>query len=103
MSSNGHAPVVPVSTYVTIFVSLLVLTAATYYVATIDFGWMNTPIALAVALLKASLVVIYFMGVRYNTPLTKTVVVAGFFWLFILFGLTMNDYLTRDWIGVLGR
>ena len=77
--------------------------AATYVVATHDFGVMNTPIALAVALLKASLVVIYFMGVRYNTPLTKVVVVAGFFWLFILFGLTLNDYLTRAWMGVAGR
>jgi hypothetical protein len=43
------------------------------------------------------------MGVRYNTPLTKVVVVAGFFWLFILFGLGMSDYLTRPWIGVPGR
>jgi len=95
--------ITPVRTYVTIFLALLVLTAATYFVATQDFGWMNTPIALAVALLKASLVVIYFMGVRYNTPLTKVVVVGGFFWLFILFGLTLNDYLTRSWMGVPGR
>ena len=95
--------ITPVRTYVTIFLALLVLTAATYLVATQDFGWMNTPIALAVALLKASLVVIYFMGVRYNTPLTKVVVVGGFFWLFILFGLTLNDYLTRSWMGVPGR
>ena len=101
--STGHAPITPVSTYVAIFVSLLVLTAATYIVATFDFGWLNTPIALAVALVKASLVIIYFMGVRYNTPLTKLVVVAGFFWLVILFGLTMNDYVTRDWLGVAGR
>ena len=43
------------------------------------------------------------MGVRYNTPLTKVVVVAGFFWLLILFGLRLNDYLTRAWIGVPGR
>ncbi len=49
------------------------------------------------------LVVIYFMGLRYNTPLTKTVAIAGFFWLFILFGLTLNDYLTRPWIGTAGR
>lgn len=100
--SNEHV-ITPVSTYVTIFVSLLVLTGVTYAVATQDFGWMNTPIALAVALLKASLVVIYFMGVRYNTPLTKTVVVAGFFWLLILFGVTLSDYLTRPWLGVPGR
>jgi cytochrome c oxidase subunit 4 len=99
----SHAPITPVRTYAAIFVALLVLTAATYVVATFDFGWLNTPIALAVAVLKASLVIIYFMGVRYNTPLTKVVVVAGFFWLFILFGLTLNDYLTRSWIGVAGR
>jgi len=99
----SHAPITPVSTYVNIFVALLVLTAATYVVATYDFGFLNTPIALAVAILKASLVVIYFMGVRYNTPLTKVVVVAGFFWLVIMFGLTLNDYLTRGWLGVAGR
>jgi cytochrome c oxidase subunit 4 len=95
--------VTPVRTYVFIFVTLLILTGVTYLAAITDFGALNTPIALAIALAKASLVVIYFMGVRYNTPLTKVVVVAGFFWLFILFGLTLNDYLTRGWLGVPGR
>jgi cytochrome c oxidase subunit 4 len=95
--------VTPVRTYVFIFVTLLILTGVTYLAAIHDFGALNTPIALAIALAKASLVVIYFMGVRYNTPLTKVVVVAGFFWLFILFGLTLNDYLTRGWLGVPGR
>jgi cytochrome c oxidase subunit IV len=99
----SHAPITPVSTYVNIFVALLVLTGLTYVVATYDFGFLNTPIALAVAILKASLVVIYFMGVRYNTPLTKVMVVSGFFWLIIMFGLTLNDYLTRAWMGVAGR
>jgi cytochrome c oxidase subunit IV len=99
----SHAPITPVGTYVNIFVALLVLTAATYIVATFDFGLLNTPIALAVAGLKAYLVVNWFMGVRYNTPLTKVVVVSGLFWLLIMFGLTLNDYLTRDWMGVAGR
>jgi cytochrome c oxidase subunit 4 len=99
--SSAH--VTPVSTYVAVFAALLVLTGLTYGVATQDLGWLNTPVALGVALVKASLVVVYFMGVRYNTPLTKVVVVAGFFWLMIMFGLTMNDYLTRDWLGVPGR
>jgi len=104
--SNHHAQahiVTPVGTYVAIFVALLVLTFVTYWVATQDFGALNTPIALAVAVLKATLVVMYFMGVRYNTPLTKVVVVSGFFWLLIMFGLTMGDYISRPWLGIPGR
>jgi cytochrome c oxidase subunit IV len=102
---NAHAKhiVTPVSTYVTIFVTLLIFTGITYWVALHDFGVMNTPIALTIAVFKASLVVIFFMGVRYNTPLTKVVVVAGFFWLLIMFGLTMGDYVSRAWLGVPGR
>jgi cytochrome c oxidase subunit 4 len=103
--SNTHAQhiVTPVSTYVAVFVTLLIMTFLTYWAATHDFGPWNTPVALGIAMFKASLVVIYFMGVRYNTPLTKVVVVAGFFWLIILFGLTMGDYMSRPWLGVPGR
>jgi cytochrome c oxidase subunit 4 len=43
------------------------------------------------------------MGVRYNTPLTKVVVAAGFVWLLIMFSLTMGDYISRGWLGVPGR
>ena len=100
---SGHAPITPIRTYVTIFLSLLVLTTLTVFVASRDFGALNTPIALAVAVTKASLVIVFFMAVRYNTPLTKVVVISGFLWLFILFGLGLNDYLTRAWIGVAGR
>jgi len=99
--STAH--VTSVRTYVLTFAALLVLTGITYLVALKDFGFMSTPIALAVAFLKASLVVIYFMGLRYNTPLTKVTAVAGFFWLIILFGITLSDYLTRSWLGVPGR
>ena len=99
--STAH--ITPVRTYLLVFGALLAFTGLTVYVASQDFGFLNTAIALGIAVTKASLVVIYFMGVRHNTPLTKVVVVAGFFWLFILFGLGMSDYLTRDWIGVPGR
>jgi cytochrome c oxidase subunit 4 len=99
----SHAPITPVRTYVAVFVALIVLTVITYVVATFDFGLLNTPIALAVAGAKAALVVLIFMGVRYNTPLTKTAVVTGLFFLLIMFALTLNDYLTRDWIPWPGR
>jgi cytochrome c oxidase subunit 4 len=100
---SGHAPITPVRTLVMIFVTLIIATALTVFAATRDFGALNTPVALAIAVTKASLVITFFMAVRYNTPLTKVVVISGFLWLFILFGLGLNDYLTRAWIGVPGR
>jgi cytochrome c oxidase subunit 4 len=101
--STGEHVVVPVRVYVTIFALLLAFTAITYGVALVDFGFFNTVVALGIAVTKASLVVLFFMGVRHNTPLTKVIVVAGFFWLLILFGLGMSDYLSRPWLGVPGR
>ena len=101
--SSDHAPVVPIRTYVTIFLSLIVFTGITVFAARQDFGALNTTVALLIAVTKASLVVLFFMGVRYNTPLTKVVVISGFMWLLILFGLGLNDYLTRAWMGVPGR
>ena len=100
--SSSH-PVTRVFTYVAVFLALLVGTAVTVYVAYFDFGFLNVVVALSIAVAKASLVVWYFMGVRYNTPLTRVVVVAGFFWLLIMFGLAMSDYISRPWIGVPGR
>jgi cytochrome c oxidase subunit IV len=106
--STSH-PIPAHSTFFVVFAALLVGTGLTVLVAKYDLDamfhvtWLNTAIALTIAIIKATLVIVYFMGVRWNTPLTKIVVLAGFFWLFILFGLTMNDYLTRGWLGVLGR
>ena len=86
-----------------VFASLLVGTAITYFVSFVNMGALNTPVALAIAVTKASLVVLFFMGVRWNTPLTKVIAVSGFLWLLILFGLGMSDYLSRSWLGVPGR
>lgn len=81
--------------YFLIFGALMVLTVITYVVALYDFGPMNVVIALAVAVTKAVLVVLFFMHVRYSNRLTKIVVIAGFFWLAILIVLTLSDYFTR--------
>ena len=89
--------------FYTIFGALLVCTLLTVVIARMDFGSLNTPIALAIAAFKATLVILFFMGVKYNTPLTKVVAASGFVWLIILFGITMGDYLTRSWIGFPGR
>ncbi|MBD0370419.1 MAG: cytochrome C oxidase subunit IV family protein [Pyrinomonadaceae bacterium] len=81
--------------YFLIFGALMVLTVLTYWVALYDFGALNVVIALAVAVTKALLVVLFFMHVRYSTRLTKIVVISGFFWLALLIVLTLSDYFTR--------
>ena len=92
------AHVLPKSTYYLIFFSLMVLTAVTVAVAFVNLGSLNFPIAIGVAITKATLVVLFFMHVKYSTKLTKLVVVAGFLWFFLLVGLTLSDYLTRGWL-----
>ncbi|MBI1788462.1 MAG: cytochrome C oxidase subunit IV family protein [Acidobacteria bacterium] len=86
--------------YFAVFAALIVFTWVTVAVARIDLGlYFNTVAALAIAVTKALLVVLYFMHVRYSTKLTKFVVAGGFLWLVIMIGLVMADYYTRAWIG----
>jgi cytochrome c oxidase subunit 4 len=86
--------------YFLIFGALMAGTILTVVVAFRDldhfFTGANTVVALTIAVIKATLVVLYFMHVRYSTRLTWVIVVAGFFWLVILFALTMTDYLSRS-------
>jgi cytochrome c oxidase subunit IV len=89
-------PVVSVRTYALVFLALLVLTALTTAIAFVDLGGgMNNVAAITIAVCKAVLVILYFMHVRYSDRLTWVFVGAGFFWLVILIGGTMDDVLTR--------
>ncbi len=89
--------------YLLVFGALLVLTALTTWIAFFDFGAWNNVIAMAIALVKASLVVLIFMHVRHSTPLTKLIVVGVLLWLVFMVVLTMDDYATRGLLGVLGK
>jgi cytochrome c oxidase subunit 4 len=89
--------VVPLKIYFLIFFALIVGTTLTVAVAFINLGFLNTPIALVIALIKATLVIMFFMHVKYSPKLVGLFAVAGFFWLCILLSLTMQDYLTRGW------
>ena len=93
---SGH--VAPKSIYYAVFAALIVGTALTVAVAFVDLGPMNNVLMLGIAMTKALLVILFFMHVRWSTRLTWVVVASGFFWLLILFGLTMMDYLTRGWV-----
>ena len=93
---SGH--VAPKSMYYAVFAALMVGTALTVLVAFYDLGAMNNVLMLGIAMTKALLVILFFMHVRWSTRLTWVVAASGFFWLLILFGLTMQDYLTRGWV-----
>jgi cytochrome c oxidase subunit IV len=84
--------------YYAVFLALLVGTGLTVLAAFFDMGPMNNVVMLAIASIKALLVILFFMHVRWSTQLTWVVVASGFFWLLIMFGLTMTDYLTRGWV-----
>jgi cytochrome c oxidase subunit 4 len=89
--------IVPTRVYYTVFVALLILTFLTTAIAFVDLGFFSPVVALTIAILKASLVVLFFMHLRYSTRLTWVVGGAGLFWLGILFALSLSDYLTRAW------
>ena len=93
---SGH--IASTRSYYLVFTALIVGTVLTYLAALVDFGFFNNVVMLAIALAKASLVILIFMGVRWSSRLTWVVAASGFVWLLILFGITMSDYLSRGWM-----
>ena len=94
--SAGH--VAPKSMYYAVFAALLVGTGLTVAAAEVDLGVFNNVVMLLIACTKATLVVLFFMHVRWSSHLTWVVAGAGFVWLLILFGLGMSDYISRGWV-----
>ena len=90
--------VTPIRIYLMVFAILMVGTALTVWAAFLDLGMFNDVVAMAIAVTKATFVVLYFMHVRHSTRLTKITVVAGFLWLAILVGLLLSDYFTRGFL-----
>jgi cytochrome c oxidase subunit 4 len=93
--------IVPPKVYITIFFVLMVCTLLTVYAATLDlneyFSGLNIVVALAIATLKASLVVLFFMHGKYSPKRTQLVIICSVFWLAIMLFMTMSDYTTRLW------
>ena len=82
--------------YVGIFLALMICTGATVWAAYINLGQMNIVIALAIATLKATLVVLFFMHAKYSPGRTHLVIICAVFWLGIMLALTLSDYETRQ-------
>ncbi len=94
--SDHH--IVPPATYLKVLIALAVLMVLTIAAAQVHFGEpFNLIIALAIAVTKMSLIVLFFMHVRYSSRLTWVFVGAGFFWFVIMVVLTFADYLSRTW------
>jgi cytochrome c oxidase subunit 4 len=89
------AHVVPLKIYLAIFGALMGGTALTVLIAFQDLGPMNTVVALTIAGIKALLVVLVFMHVKYSSRLTWLFAAAGFLWLLLMIGLTLADFDTR--------
>jgi cytochrome c oxidase subunit 4 len=87
--------------YLWVWAALMALMVLTAMLSRIDLGAWSTPIALAIAVVKATLVILFFMHVLYESQkITWVVIIGGFFWLGILLALSMTDYLTRASSGV---
>ena len=85
--------------YLMVFLALLAGTGLTAYVAYFNFpGPLNAIVAMTIAVIKATLVILYFMHVRYSPRLIALIIAAALFWMAILFALTISDYSTRAWL-----
>jgi cytochrome c oxidase subunit IV len=99
---GGHEHhITPPSVYLITFVALIVLMAATVAVSFLDLGPLNNFVAMAIAVTKAVLVVLFFMQVKYGTRLTWLWAALGFIWFLLLFGI-LSDYVSRGWVRVEG-
>jgi cytochrome c oxidase subunit 4 len=88
--------IVSAKTNIAVWLALLVLTGVTAGIAFVDLGPFNTVVALVIATVKALLVVLIFMHVKYaSDKLVKVVVISAIFFLFLLLGLSLADYTTR--------
>jgi cytochrome c oxidase subunit IV len=97
-SQSEHSKSSPLKMYFSIWIALLVGTFITYKAAFIELGRFNAAVALGIATIKATLVVLFFMHVWHaSEKLTKIVLIAALFFLMLLLGLTMTDYATRPW------
>lgn len=92
---QGH--VVPQKIYFFIFGSLLALTGLTTAMAYVDLGQWNTIVALIIACSKATLVILFFMHLRWSPRLMRLVLLSALLWLAILISLTTTDFFSRDW------
>ena len=88
----------PLSLYIKVFAALMILTVITVAVAFVDMGLLNTFVAITIAVIKACLVVWFFMHLSHSAKVTWICAAGGVVWLVIMLALTMSDIMTRSWV-----
>jgi cytochrome c oxidase subunit 4 len=96
MEESQHHVVSPMI-YLAVFITLLVFTGLTVAASFVEMGVFNPIVALAIGCIKAVIVVLFFMHVKYSSKLTKLTVFSGLFTFIVLIGMTLSDYFTRAW------
>lgn len=100
---SSDKPHIGLATYFSVFIALMILTALTVWVAFQDFGAMNNVLALGIAVIKSTLVVLFFMHVIHSTPLTKITLISGIFFFLILVAFVFGDVWTREMLNIVDR
>ncbi len=93
---ESHHHILPLKTYFGVFGALIVLTVVTVLVSYADLGAASLPVAMFVALIKAGLVVGFFMHLKYDDRFNAFVFFATILFVSIFFMLTLVDITTRD-------
>ena len=91
MSDNHGHFIIPVKYYIGTFIALLILTIFTVAISRVDLGFLNTPVAIGVAIIKASLVLLFFMGLKWEKGFSSVLVIGSFMAIFLFFLLTFSD------------
>ena len=100
---HEHGHILPVRTYLAVYIALLVLLVATVGAAFINVEPFNFALTMIIALAKAIMILLIFMHVRYSERLIWVFSSAAFLWLAILIALSLNDYFTRGWLNIPGK
>lgn len=98
--SDRHEAHPTIATYLAVFAALMLLTLLTVWASYQHLGIWNTPVALGIAVMKATLVVLFFMHVKYSSRLTQIIIGGALLWLAIMIALTLSDFMTRSWVPV---
>jgi cytochrome c oxidase subunit 4 len=98
MNTHQQHHIVPWTTYFIVYIVLMVLLVATVTAWYFHLGLLGILLGDMIGIVKATIIILYFMHVRYSSKMVWVIAVAGFVWLAILVGLTLSDYFSRGWL-----